>query len=177
MVKYLTNGDKSNIFSNLSKVSMVNQIAQSLESICEGNKKIVDEGKNDDDIEIIENEEDEHEFNPPAHISLQEKLEMAISKTTIKRFSQNKSKTDYQKLVRKEISYFEEEGVEKGRKYLELLYNYLLTIPPTSVESERAFSAAGVICTKIRSSMNDETLDAIAFLRAYFIDEKTEKED
>ena len=95
---------------------------------------------------------------------------MAITKTPIKRFSQNKSKRDYQKLVRKEIIYFEAEGVQE--KYLELMYNYLLTLPSTSVESERAFSASEVICTKIRSSMNDETLDAIAFLRAYFIDEK-----
>jgi len=37
---------------------------------------------------------------------------------------------------------------------LEGAYKALLAIPPTSVESERAFSAAGYLCSKIRSRIN-----------------------
>jgi len=31
-------------------------------------------------------------------------------------------------------------------------------IPPTSVEAERAFSAVGILCSKLRSSVGDRTL-------------------
>ena len=39
------------------------------------------------------------------------------------------------------------------------VYDYLQTIPPTSVEAERAFSAAGPLCTKICSRLSDATRD------------------
>jgi hypothetical protein len=68
--------------------------------------------------------------------------------------------------VKKEMELFEEGG-SKGT-YLQTAYNCLLTIPPSSVESERAFSASGLLCSKIRSSMSDDVLDALVFLRAYF---------
>jgi hypothetical protein len=38
----------------------------------------------------------------------------------------------------------------RGR-YLELVYEYLITIPPTSLEAERAFSAAGFIANKLEA--------------------------
>ena len=47
---------------------------------------------------------------------------------------------------------------------LQSAYNYLLSVPPPSVEAERAFSAAGLLCTKIRSRMSDKSLDAVCFL-------------
>ena len=50
---------------------------------------------------------------------------------------------DIIKCLKKEMSLFKDEGV-RG-KYLQQVYDLLLTIRPTSVESERAFSAAGVI--------------------------------
>ena len=53
-------------------------------------------------------------------------------------------------------------------KYLQICYDALKTIAPTSVESERSFSAAGLICTKIRTRLNDETIDTLCFLKAYF---------
>ncbi|GFY27160.1 transposable element Tcb1 transposase [Trichonephila clavipes] len=43
--------------------------------------------------------------------------------------------------IQKEKSLFENEG--KRVDYLERTYTYLMTIKPTSVESERAFSSAG----------------------------------
>ena len=50
---------------------------------------------------------------------------------------------DINKCLKKEMSLFKDKGV-RGR-YLQQVYDLLLTIRPTSVESERAFSAAGVI--------------------------------
>uniref|UniRef100_T1IEH5 Dimer_Tnp_hAT domain-containing protein n=1 Tax=Rhodnius prolixus TaxID=13249 RepID=T1IEH5_RHOPR len=59
--------------------------------------------------------------------------------------------------IKDEITFFEK--TETKGTYLQNVYDFLMTIVPTSVESERAFSAAGYICTKIRSSLDDETID------------------
>ena len=40
-----------------------------------------------------------------------------------------------------------------------------MTIKPTSVVSERTFTAAGFLATKIRSRLSDETLDVLCFLK------------
>jgi len=42
------------------------------------------------------------------------------------------------------------------------------SIPPTSVEAERASSAAGTLCAKIRLRPSDATLDTLCFLRSYY---------
>jgi hypothetical protein len=55
---------------------------------------------------------------------------------------------------------------------LEKLFRALKSIPPTSVESERAFSSQGRFANKIRNRLNPETLDALSFLRQYFIKNK-----
>ena len=69
--------------------------------------------------------------------------------------------------IKSEMAIFECSGVH-GR-ILQLVYSYLQTIPPTSVEAEGAFSATGTLCTKIRSRLSDATLDrpTLCFLRSY----------
>jgi hypothetical protein len=69
-------------------------------------------------------------------------------------------------LIKAEMAVFESSGT-RGR-CLEQVYKYLLTIPPTSVEAERAFSASGALCTKVRSRLDDNTLDTLCFLRAHY---------
>ena len=49
-----------------------------------------------------------------------------------------------------------------------------MTIPPTSVEAERVFSAAGLYFTKLRTRMSDRTIDRLIFLK-FFIPLKNEK--
>ena len=51
---------------------------------------------------------------------------------------------------------------------LERLFTALKTIKPTSFEAERAFSALGYFANGIRSQMNDDTLNALIFLRKYY---------
>lgn len=77
---------------------------------------------------------------------------------------------DFVKVLKKEMTAYKTDGV-KG-KYLTLMHDYLLTLKPTSVEAERAFSAAGYICSSIRSRLGDNTIDAICFLRSFFQKEK-----
>ena len=57
---------------------------------------------------------------------------------------------------------------EKQTTQLQLLHKALQTVPPTSVEAERVFSAGGLFLTKLRSSMSDKTLDKLIFLKLFF---------
>ena len=68
------------------------------------------------------------------------------------------------------MAVFEANGT-RGRS-LQLVYGYLLSIPPYSVEAERAFSAAGILCTKVRSRMSYKSLDMLCFLRSYYTQQK-----
>ena len=69
--------------------------------------------------------------------------------------------------IKKEIAVFQDTGERPAK--IELIYRALLTLPPTSVEAERAFSAAGLFVTKLRSRLNDNTLNVLCFLRSHFL--------
>ena len=58
---------------------------------------------------------------------------------------------------------------------LEKLYQALLTIAPTSVSSERAFSIAGNFLTRRRARIKDGTVDNLCFLQSYFANNSKEK--
>ena len=58
---------------------------------------------------------------------------------------------------------FEASGIQPAN--LQTLYEALLTIQPTSVEAERAFSACGLFVIKLRSRLHDSTIDALCFIR------------
>ncbi|CAH2084627.1 unnamed protein product [Euphydryas editha] len=76
-------------------------------------------------------------------------------------------KTTTRATLKKEFQLFEATG--KRTESLELLYTALNTIKPTSVENERVFSLSGGIITKIRNRLSDKAVDALIFLKAYFI--------
>jgi len=104
-------------------------------------------------------------------VQLQQKLEMAMRQSvTSSAQCQSSSTQDSDKKldasIKAEMAVFTSSG-QRGR-CLEQAYQYLLSIPPTSVEAERAFSAAGVLCTKLRSRLDDKTLDTLCFLRSYY---------
>lgn len=100
-------------------------------------------------------------------MSLQDELELTL--TNLKSTGTPQPRSGHNNLdilIRKEINYFESGGL-KGT-YLQFVYNALMTIVPTSVEAERAFSAAGHIVCKVRSRLADETINTLTFLRSYF---------
>ena len=103
-------------------------------------------------------------------MSMKEKLDLVIKKKKItiahEEISDPKTTSGLLNTVRKEMAYFKEQNI-KG-KYLNKLQKYISAVRPTSVESERAFSAAGLIGTRYRTSLNNETLNVMCFLRAYF---------
>ena len=68
--------------------------------------------------------------------------------------------------LKKEFTFYDLEG--ERPKLLEGLYLALLTIRPTSVESERAFSVVNLFCTKQRASLSDKNLSILVFLKFHF---------
>jgi len=106
--------------------------------------------------------------NPP--LSLKEQMDVAMKASMLQAqqtpaTSSTASTKDLEKslmaAIKTEMSVLENNGV-RGR-CLQFVYTYLLSVPPTSVEAERAFSAAGLSCTKIRSRLCDNTLDNLCF--------------
>lgn len=116
-----------------------------------------------------DNEEEETEGTPiqqqPFHqLTLKEKLQ-EIEKSLRIIEPETKKRTDLLTSIKKELSLFDNGGT-RGH-HLELVYKYLLSIPPISVEAERAFSAAGYIGNKLRSRLEDDTLDALLYFFVY----------
>lgn len=64
------------------------------------------------------------------------------------------------------------EVTKKRTQNLELIYKALLSVKPTSTDSERAFSTAGTFVTKSRNRLSDRSLHAIVFLKALFCQEE-----
>ena len=70
------------------------------------------------------------------------------------------------KHIGKEFNVFEATG--ERTLHLNMLFQALMSLPPTSIESERAFSAAGLFVTKLRSSLSDKSINCLCFLKSYF---------
>ena len=51
---------------------------------------------------------------------------------------------------------------------ISFLIDALNTVPPTSMESERAFSAAGLIITMLRTRLCSRSIDHISLLKSLF---------
>ncbi|KAI8432620.1 hypothetical protein MSG28_013606 [Choristoneura fumiferana] len=89
---------------------------------------------------------------------LQETIEKSMSRTKeSSRMSVIDSEfgDDLMSVIKVEMALYENGGV-KG-KYLLQVYDSLLKVPPTSLESERVFSSAGYLCNHLKTKLNDDT--------------------
>ena len=68
--------------------------------------------------------------------------------------------------LKNELKVFETTG--KRTENLENLHKALSSLPPISVEAERAFSTAGLFVVKLRNRLSDISLDRLTFLKKYF---------
>ena len=98
-------------------------------------------------------------------------LEKAIQSAVLKQELNNEDLSI--KYINKNFSVFE--STKKRIYNLETLFQCLKTIQPTSVESERAFSACGLFVTKLRSSLNYNTIDTFCFLKSYYKNNKNDE--
>ena len=70
------------------------------------------------------------------------------------------------KHIKKEMTFYE--ATRECPKVLTIIKSYLNSLPPSSVEAERCFSAAGLFISKLRSFLSDEMIDCLIFARSYF---------
>ena len=97
-------------------------------------------------------------------------LEKAIQSAELK---QELNKDLSTKFVNKEFSVFE--STKKRFSNLKTLFQCLKAIQPTSVEGKRLFSACRLSVTKVRSSLNDNTIYTLCFLKFYHKNNKSDK--
>lgn len=98
-------------------------------------------------------------------MTLNEKLEAAIRSQTKSFQSSVSGSVSVGKHFSKELEDFEATG-ERTLNITNLL-NSMKSIPPTSVESKRAFSAAGLFVTKMRTRLIGRNVDCLCYLRTY----------
>ena len=113
---------------------------------------------------------DEETTDPPVPKSLVEKLNDRLRQIEDKELtnSSNLNLTCLNSLTyfSKECEMFENTGEKTLR--LRLLHENLKTVPPTSIESERAFSSFGLYVTKLRSRLGDRSIDSLCFLKTFY---------
>ena len=134
------------------------------------------DGINDkDDGQQTQQDANEEVVVNSRQVSLFERLQGHIEQST--NFTDNQSdtqsddKNQLQKVIKQEMNLFE--ATRKRPTKLEILFKALLSIPPTLVEAERAFSAAGLFVTKLRSRLSDKSLNALTFLHSYYMKNKS----
>ena len=112
--------------------------------------------ESEEDIEILNCDE-------PEPASVADELNLEISKSQLPSMP-NKDKNFYS--LGKEFQIYEATGIRS--RNLDLLYYALLTVKPTSTESERVFSTSGIVVSRLRTRMRDEAINAVVFLRSWF---------
>lgn len=121
--------------------------------------------------ELMDEPAEEVETNaaePSPICILQEKLKIKLTQALQGPVEKNENtKQHLTKLVKQELSFYE--ANTKLGPFLSRLLNSLKTIQPTSIESERVFSMSSNFCTKKRSSLGDNSLNALCFLKTYFL--------
>ena len=103
------------------------------------------------------------ECKDSSRASLKEELERAITSASIPATRPSITPNLNRRMVQKECEVFEASGIRPAN--LQTLYEALLTIQPTSVEAERAYSACELFVIKLRSRLHDSTIDALCFIR------------
>lgn len=94
-------------------------------------------------------------------------LKEAMEKSIKKFLEDPEAKLTNQKTIKAEFSLFE--ATNKRTKNLDMLFNALKTIKPSSIASERVFSISGNIVTKIRTRLSHNSVDILCFLKSYFL--------
>lgn len=114
--------------------------------------------------------EDPRGSNEP-DISFKEQLKKKIEETisassTSTSTAKVSDREELEISIRMQMAVFDRGGPRQV--YLNQAYEFLLCIPPSSVECERVFSSTKYICNHLRSALNDDSINALSFLRSHF---------
>lgn len=92
-------------------------------------------------------------------------LSAEFSKFLEKEEAQTSESSMTHSVIRKEMALFD--ASSKRPENLQKLFKALKTIKPTSVESERAFSGLGWFVSKLRTRLQDKSIEAMSFLKVF----------
>ena len=163
---------KKDLFGHRVTKAKIKNLAISLTSRLFDNLHNSEQNKDDENDVEVPNEimelETEEEVDDPKEKSMSEQLDEYLASSSKTSNTSSLNKKDITAVVKHEMNIFDQTKKHPKKGFLEALYNALLTIPPTSVESERAFSVFGYFCNKIRSSLQPATINALIFLREYY---------
>lgn len=121
-----------------------------------------------DNNEEAVTDDNDNDLEPPEKLAKTDALNAILAgKSKSKAKSRSKNPPDILKIIKKEMAVLE--TTLERPSLLDKINSAILTIPPTSVEAERCFSAAGLFVTKLRTSLKDETIDMLCFLRSHFM--------
>lgn len=99
-------------------------------------------------------------------MTMEEELEKVIQ-NSVSRESQIRGNQFHIKNIKQEFTLFRNTG--KRTENLEKLFDAICSIKPTSTDSERVFSISANFCTKIRSRLSDKSLNALVFLKSFYL--------
>ena len=160
---------KNDLFGHRIVKASITRLANSLISrIFENYHNSISDENDENDAVSPEIETIEEDVDDPKEKSMSEKLDEFLASSSKPSVNPPLDKKDISAVVKHEMNIFEQTKVLPKNGFLTILYNALLTIPPTSVESERAFSIFGYFCNKVRSSLKPATINALIFLREYY---------
>lgn len=148
---FFNKSDDNKIFEYVTKYSVFGYAESMFERLFGSAGFEVEEVENEDVACLEEN-------------TFEQTLKVALVKASVS--SKYIPKKTNKNSLKKELKLFEASGTQT--QGIEILYNALLTIQPTSVESERVFSTTGTIVNKIRNRLSDETINALTVLKSYF---------
>lgn len=108
---------------------------------------------------------DEEAESLQTNLSLQERLKLAVGSVKPLKTSSKQSNASID--LKKEFQFYDRN--QKRTPLLDKLYEALSTVQPTSTQSERNFSLAGGFVTKLRTRLKDEHVNALCFLKSFFL--------
>lgn len=146
--------------AHIEKKVTINRFCCELFSRIRGN---VDVEENLSETQSTTTSGNNSEYSDPENVSVQEKLQLVIDASLKNPKESSQNTLPLSTLLKYELTIAEQTG--KRGNFLEEIYQMLYVIPPTSAEAERIFSSAAYLCNRFRSRLNDETIDALVFIR------------
>lgn len=166
LLKYLNNPDnfmnnKSSYFIENNKTFLVEYVEREYNRLYPGTTTT--------STGMTENEPKMTEVSPsaPESDSFESQLERAINGISTNETSAVAPSKMSKSIIKKEFLLFEQ--TKKRSPNLESMYKAFLAVKPTSTENERVFSISGNVVNKIRNRLSDKAINALVFLKAYFI--------
>ena len=116
-----------------------------------------------DQIELTNVTDNLSEGIESENISIAHKLQVVIDASLRKPHEIPQCKSSLSNSLKYELTLAEQTG--KRGALLEDIYQMLYIVTPTSVEAERVFSSAAYLCNKLRTRLNDTSIDTLCFIR------------